>query len=151
MTTFHLFPKFVSKKTVLLCLSTLTIATPVILPIGILGTARPVEAQGMLMARGGVGKAARVLPKIADLLIEAFGFGSRVLDRLPASKPRHTFTQRQLRLIESVRYQESVFYRTYGYSIPLSAQNLNVVMARSGAYSSEAEFVATVMHYFGSR
>jgi len=152
MNTFQLRSGFLSKKTLLCCLSVFSVAAPVALPLGILGTTSPAEAQGVLIARGGAGSAARFLPKMLDMLTAAFGFGSAVIDRLPQPAPRTSLTQRQVYLIEGVRSQQLLYYQgTGGSFIPLSDQTVNTMMVRVGAYPNEAKFVATAMYYFGSR
>lgn len=152
MNPFQPRSELLSKKMLLCFLSVFSIAAPVALPIGILSTVQSVEAKGVLIARGGVGRAARIMPKVVDMLTAAFGFGTVVVKRLPQPSSRTSLTQRQIYLVEGVRYQQYLHYQsTGGYAIPLNAQNLNAVMGRVGAYPSEAEFVATVMYYFGSR
>ncbi len=149
MNVLQLYSGFLSKKTLLYCLSVFSIVTPIALPISLPSTAQSAEAQGVVIARGNAG---RILPKMLDMLTAAFGLGSAVIERLPQSTPRSSLTSRQLWLVEAVRYEEYMHYqRSGGYLIPFTAQNLNVLMSRVGAYSNEAEFVATVMYYFGSR
>ncbi|GEM_PF-2095835 len=151
MKPFQLSSNSLSQKALLCCLS-ISVAMPVVLPFAILGTAYPVQAQGVLLARGGAGKAARILPKMLDMLTAAFGFGAAVAEPLLQPAPRNSLTQRQIYLLEGVRYQQYLFYQNSGgYLIPLSIKNLNSVMVLVGANSNEAEFVATAMHYFGSR
>jgi len=140
---------FLSKKALLCHLSVLSFIAPIALPVGILGTAHSAEAQGVVIARGNPG---RIVPKVLDMLTAAFGLGSAVIEHLPQTSTRSSLNSRQLWLIEAVRYEEYMHYQqTGGYLIPFTPQNLNVLMSRVGAYSNEAEFVATVMYYFGSR
>ena len=140
---------FLPQTALLYCLSVSSVVTPVVLPISILSTTQAAEAQAVLVAGRGTGK---VMHRTLGVLEAMFGFGTEVLKRLPQPAQQSSLNQRQLWLVEAVRYQQYMYYRqSGGYLIPLTPQNLNVLMARVGASSNEAEFVATVMYYFGSR
>jgi hypothetical protein len=152
MNTLHLRSGLLSKKTPSFYLSVLSVFLPAMLAVGILSTTRPAEAQSVLIARGGTGRVVKMLPKILNTLTAAFGFGTAALERLPQPTPQVSLTQRQIYLVQAVRYQQYLFYQNSGgYLIPLNYQTLNAVMNNIGAYSDEARFVATAMYYFGSR
>lgn len=138
---------FLSQKA-LLFVSMLSISAPLMLPLVMLGIVRPAHAQSAAIVEGAE---RRVLPEVLKMLTAAFGFGSAVVGRLPQHTPQYSLTQRQLQLLDGVRYQQYMFYQAYGYPIPLNSQNLGVVMSRVGAYPNEARYIATAMYYFGSR